>query len=124
MESFYKLDMLVVSVNLYEFIGETKTTVTKKKILFRILNWLILCVALAYVAVNFLYIEGEYYVKTLQSMSYLTQVSFASVEFYERSLCLMFPAATKICIISKTESNYSTYDMEHTNKILELSMFW
>lgn len=76
MESLCKLQMLPVTLNLYKFIGETTATASKKLILFRLWNCLVLCIALGYIGVNFLLVEADFYVRTLQSLTYLSQVSF------------------------------------------------
>lgn len=75
MKSFSKIDMLHITLNLLELTGETQVVASRKLILFRIFNHIVLITILVDVLINFFYIEIDYYVKTLQSVFYLLQVS-------------------------------------------------
>lgn len=126
MQSFYKIDMLDISLNMLEFVGETKNVASRKLITFRIFNYTVLILILFDVFINFNYVNGEYYVKTLQSVFYLSQVSCAlHFQTYKQiGNCRCFLSVIiKIRAPNYTKANSSIYFKQHVNKVLELSQF-
>lgn len=80
MNSLHKDILFKVALNLRGFLGENEQKRSIKLILFRIIN----CIALSLVSIsifaNFLYVDGEMYVKTLQCLISCIHVSIKYID--------------------------------------------
>ncbi|GJQ87664.1 hypothetical protein Trydic_g17483 [Trypoxylus dichotomus] len=73
MQSFSDIHLMAMPLTLFAFMGETRSVANVGLILFRVFNYCVGVFVLFFVVVNFYFTEGVYYVKTIQSLFFLSQ---------------------------------------------------
>ncbi|GJQ88848.1 hypothetical protein Trydic_g10572, partial [Trypoxylus dichotomus] len=100
--SFSDIHLMAIPLNLFAFIGETGRVTSRGLILFRIFNYCIVVFVLFFVVVNFYFTEGVYYVKTIQSVFFLSQ-------FMLKYFLLSKHKSTIYLILSDIETRFWDY---------------
>lgn len=67
--------MINLSLNLFQFVGETSSYTSLKLICFRIINVSVIVLVLWCILLNFFFIEADLYVQTLHSSLLVLHVS-------------------------------------------------
>ncbi|GJQ66524.1 hypothetical protein Trydic_g23108 [Trypoxylus dichotomus] len=74
MEEVARFDVFGVIVDLFQLIGEDKHYASLKLLCFRVFNGTVMVAVLMFIVGNFFFVEGELYIRTLQSSFFLTHL--------------------------------------------------
>lgn len=71
-----KLDVFTVGFTVWKLIGEDIYFTSKKTVLFRVINCLVMATIIVFILSNLIKAEGEIYVKTLENFTSIFHVRY------------------------------------------------